>query len=435
MDIKQIIDNKQYSTKVLGSESSARDDGGRAGPKQLSLIKLSNDELVEIIRPEANLEKWQSFIFPHPKANGLLTERIHSFPITLPDDRRVDAEIVVNPAQGKKSTTSRSYDVYLAIVAIWDEKGLPSEPFRTSLREIIKMMGVPANGKWYEIIIQELETLYTTTISWKMSYTGTQKYESRKLQQVLDTFEYVSFQDRADQSDKYEQVCILRLDQKIRENHIKSNTNPILWSERKSITSSVAKVLYSRLDTFLYNQDIYERTGLNLVKDLMLTPSRYKYKSQRLILLEMLKKQLHGRMLSRLSVLNVQIKETVDGTDYKLLARAGASKALPARNNLPVLNTNKEYISHIVDMIDDAVGGKDLNLKLYRLYAKHYSENHIRRAIGEFKEATPYLSDKDANSKQKHFTVIMHRLAHKLKRSWIVPCKSDCKYMEQNSLI
>ncbi len=134
------------------------------------MFQISETEVAEVIRPETNLEKWQSFIFPHPKASGLDGERTHSYDVKLPDGRDVEASISVNPANGRKSTTSRSYDVYLAIVAIWDERGLPEEPFFTSIREILTMMKVPKKGKWYAIVEDELERLYTTTFKWRFAF-------------------------------------------------------------------------------------------------------------------------------------------------------------------------------------------------------------------------------------------------------------------------
>ena len=374
MKISEIIDNKPMLP-------ISEDKDEPSNSSQLSLLKLSDDEIVEFIRPEANLEKWQSFIFPHPKAKGLDKERTLEFPISLPDGRQVHGKITVNPAQGRKSTTSRSYDVYLALVAIWDSHDLPDEPFSTSVREIVRIMGVPENGKWYKVVSEELETLYVTTNSWIMSYSGKTKQETAKLQNVLEVYEYVSLHERADQTDKFDKVCLIRLDWRIRQNHKRNNTNPILWSVRKSIRSSIARVYYSKVDTQLYNRIEYVRTGRNLVTDLMLSPNGYEYLSQRLILVEKLKEQLDGKTLSCLKTLHMSIENTVDGTDIKLIARRGNSKAPLPYNNLPILNQDDDYLSYMVDTIVSVVGGGDSNKKFYRRLAIHYSKNHILRAL------------------------------------------------------
>lgn len=404
-------------------------------PSQLSLIKISSTEVAEVIRPEANLEKWQSFIFPHPKAAGLADERVHSYDVKLPDERDVKASISVNPANGKTSTTSRSYDVYLAIVAIWDDRGLPEEPFLTSIREILKMMTVPLNGKWFRIVEEELERLYTTTFKWRFAFHGDKKHESVAHQQILETYDYTSFQDRADQSDKFDRVLRIRLDAKLRNNHRNKRTNPILWSERKSITSSIAKVLYGRLDTFLYRRGTYERRAERLVDDLFLTKSRYKYVSQRKILLEKLKQQLDGRWLSTQRRLKISIQETSDQKDLKLVCKSINVKEISVHNNLPVVNKNKDHIKYLVDLIIEGVGGDRENYRLYEVFSTYYSEQMIRRALGEYKESSEYLKSQDELSRKKHFTVTMHRIAHDVGRSWIKNCKDDCKYRKKNSLI
>lgn len=404
-------------------------------PSQLSLIQISPNEVGEIIRPETNLEKWQSFIFPHPKADGLNDERVHVYDVSLTDGRKVEASISVNPANGRKSTTSRSYDVYLAIIAIWDERGLPEDPFMTSIREIVKMMKVPMNGKWYGFVEEELERLYTTTFKWRFAFHGEKKHESVAHQQVLETYDYTTFQDRADQSDKFDRVLRIRLDEKLRRNHRSKRTNPILWSERKKLTSSIAKVLYGRLDTFLYRRRIYERRAENIVDDLMLTKSRYKYLSQRKQLLEKLKSQLDGRRLSTLRKLKISIETTSDEKDVKLICKSINTKPISVHNNLPVVNNNKEHIKHLIDEIDAVVGGKEENYKLYEIFATYYSEQMIRRALGEYKESAEYMKSQQRLSRMKHFTVAMHRIAHDVGRSWIKPCGDACRHRKKNRLL
>jgi len=399
------------------------------------MLELSDEEIAEYIRPEANLEAWQSFLFPHPKAKGLTEERSKSVPVTLPDGRDATGKITVIPAVGRTSTTSRSYDVYLALVAIWNSRGLPDEPVQTSVREIVRTMGVPENGKWYDIVIEECEKLFVTTTTWVLSFSGEKKYESVKYQKVLDTFAYAKLEERAEEGDEFQKILSFRLSEKIRENHLRNNTNPILWSVRKSITSAVGRVFYSQIDRALYKREKYERTGENLVVDLMLSETRYRYKSKRLELLQKLAKQIDGKTLSNLRTVRVYVVETNDKSDYKILATVGKSKALSQSSNLPVLNNDKAYIDAMIDRIDEAVGGKNSHSKLYKKFVRHYSETHIMRAIGEYKEAKNYLSDKSHESKQKHFTVIMHRLAHRYNRSWIKNCGSDCPHREQNKLI
>ncbi len=173
---------------------------------------------------------------------------------------------------------------------------------------------------------------------------------------MLDTYDYTSFQDRADQSDKFDRVLKIRLDEKLRRNHRNKRTNPILWSERKKITSPIAKVLYGRLDTFLFRNSVYERRAEHLVEDLFLTKSRYQYISQRRPLLDGLCKQLEGRYLSSGRKLSVSIQDTSDGKDIKLVCKAGEKKKTSAHRKLPVVNQDKEHVRYLVDLICSEVG-------------------------------------------------------------------------------
>jgi hypothetical protein len=54
-------------------------------PSQRSAIVLSNEEVLDIIRPEKNLDEWQAFIFPPKQADNLYEDRTNSFPVKLPD--------------------------------------------------------------------------------------------------------------------------------------------------------------------------------------------------------------------------------------------------------------------------------------------------------------------------------------------------------------
>lgn len=48
----------------------------------IELIPLSNQDIAAIIRPELNIEKFSSFLFPHRKASGLDDIRSKSWQFT-----------------------------------------------------------------------------------------------------------------------------------------------------------------------------------------------------------------------------------------------------------------------------------------------------------------------------------------------------------------
>ncbi|WP_419799632.1 MAG: hypothetical protein ACNI26_08330 [Terasakiella sp.] len=171
--------------------------------------------------------------------------------MVLPDKREVCASVTVKPVVGGKAFTYRSYDVYLALEEIWYARDMPDEPMQISLREIMRYMEVPIKGKWCNILIEEMQRLFETTLSWSLSYKADQPHQTVKNQHILETFDYASLDERASLGNRFEKTCFVRFDQYIRDNLKKRRTIPVNWKARKAITSSVAKVLYSRLDNIL----------------------------------------------------------------------------------------------------------------------------------------------------------------------------------------
>lgn len=416
-----------FSGKKRGEEPVKPDS------KQLSLVALSEDEVIEIIRPEENLERWSNFIFPHARTKGLDQVRKKSWDISLADGREAVGAITIDPPTSGRAYSYRSYDVYLALVAIWNDQGHPDAPFKTSLREIARRMNVPENGHWMKLIDEELSTLYKTVLTWTLSFKADSEHQSVKNQHVLETYDYLKLNERPELKDRFEQVCMVRFDQKIRDNLRQLRTIPVNWTARKSITSPIAKVLYNRLDNILAKHPIYERTACNLVDDLALTPGRYKYKSQRKQLVSGILKQLNGKRLSNLRILNIQVEETVNGKDWKLVFKTKSDrKPKQASNNLPIVNKDPDKREMLIDQIAQVVGEIDKNYKLYNLFSLYYSDNLIHRSLGEFKELTK--DNKAIKNKAKYFTATLHAIAHKMGKEWIKDCGKNCKHRPENNL-
>ena len=122
------------------------------------------------------------------------------------------------------------------------------------------------NGKWYEIIDEELNKMYKTTITWTLSFDiGEVHPKSVNNQQILSVYDYVSMSQRIDQTTKFEKLCRIDFDPEIKENLKKQRTAPLNLTTRKSITSSIQKVLYDMVDIFLTGQGhrgIFERRAL-----------------------------------------------------------------------------------------------------------------------------------------------------------------------------
>lgn len=399
--------------------------------KENQLALISEDDLQAIIRPEENLEKWSNFLFPHPKTKGLTEIRGKEWEVTLKNGQIGIASIRVEPSISHQCYTCRTYDVYLALVNIWEREGRPIEPFTTSMAAICKELNMPSNGRNIKTIEEELHKLLRNNISWTLSYKIDKDMHTVKNQQILDTFDYSSMSERFDPSNKFEKSCVIRFHNKILNNLLNNKTIPVNFAARKTITSPIAKVQYNTVDTILCSTNRqYSRTAINLVEDLYLTKDRYKYISQRKTLVETLKKNLHGKTLSNMNKLHVDIELTADKSDWKCIFRSvSTEKKLSSdkkpKRKLKIVNTDPDIINGIIYNIEQLVGSSEENKKLYKLYAVHYSENCINRALSEFKER---MHTPGTQSKGAMFSSILHRIIHELKYEWIKDCGEDCKY-------
>jgi len=399
---------------------------------QLSLI--SEDDIKAIIRPEENLQRHAYFIFPQPKTKGLAEPRGKEWAVTLPGGEEGTASIRIEPSTAHLALTCKSLDVYLALVEIWNKRGKPTEPFHTSLSEICKELGLKKGSRALREIEEELNKLLKTNISWTLSYRMDKEHKSVKNQTVLSIFNYSNMAGRSDKSDKFEKVCEIGFHPSILQNLSSKNIIPVNFAARKLITSPTGKVLYNQVDIILSSTNKpYSRTALNLVDDLELTKGRYKYKSQRKILLEGLMKSLNGRRLGNFKILNVSMEETADKSDFKLTftssKNAKVESKIPKKKykKLKVMNNNPGIVEYLSNSIASVVGHEKENIRLYKKFATHYSENAIFRALSEFKEQS-----KGLKNDPRMFTAILHRIIHEMNyESWITACTPDeknCKY-------
>lgn len=146
-------------------------------------------------------------------------------------------------------------------------------------------MGVPINGKWFTLITEELDRLYQTTLTWKLSF-HTEKGipESVNNQHILSVYNYHKMDERYDGSDKFKQTCEIGFDENIKQNLRAKKTVPLNLTSRLSISSPIQRVLFDMVDTFLVKNGYFEMTGTTLVRELNLS-DRYKHLSKRKILL------------------------------------------------------------------------------------------------------------------------------------------------------
>jgi len=106
------------------------------------------------------------------------------------------------------------------------------------------------------------------------------------------------------------------------------------------------------------------------------------------LLAEVFKKNLDNLPLSLPQYfLSVEVVLTNDKTDYKcVFTKYSKGKKQQTQPRLEIINKDKDHRQYLVDLMIQTIGFENKNLKLYHLFALHYSENHITRALGEYKE-------------------------------------------------
>lgn len=409
--------------------------------EQQQLIPFSESDLEFIVRPERNIERWSNFLFPHARARNLDRKREKSWDIQLQNGSCVTAAIAITPEAGEKAYTYSTYDVYLALVSVFYDMGMPDTPMQISIRKLCRVMEVPMNGHWAKRVEEDLNKLFSTKLEWTLSYKTSENLHEEigknvRNQHILDTYDYSKLRQRVD-TDKmrFETTVFVRFDENIRKNLKTNFVTPVNWAQRKRIKSQIGKVLLSRVDNIMAGQSRWERAGANLMDDLQLSDNaRYmQYKSERRKILTRLQKEINNAVLSDGNVLIVALEETKSGDDYKLCfsKRNTKNSVRRSKKSLPIVNNDPAIIEYLVEEMGSVVGDMKKNYGLYKAFALHYSQTIIFRALGRWKEEVRTAS---ISSKKKLFTIKMHETAHDMKKEWIKPCGKSCKYRPENRL-
>ena len=83
--------------------------------------------VAEIISTEANYDRWSNFLFPHSKSAEIYGRRTKQWEAKLPDGRIAESMIEIVPAQDTKSYTTKTYDVFLALITFWKVRNMPDD--------------------------------------------------------------------------------------------------------------------------------------------------------------------------------------------------------------------------------------------------------------------------------------------------------------------
>jgi hypothetical protein len=387
------------------------------------------EQVRSVIRPELNIEKHADFIFAPAHSNRLNRPRKKMWTIYLNNGDKAASYLLIKPPYGDKTPTTKTRKVYLALTKLWEERRREDDAVVFSAREIADILGIKwAGKKTASEIYHEIQSLRTCIFTWQYSFFDASGSEVELLEHmnILDKFAYVRMKERKQKGEYFQALHIVRFSDHILTNLKANRTKPTLLQTILSIKGEVAAVLYARLDIILSDKDQYARTTKGLFEDLHLDNDvKYRYPSGRRQILEKAIKEINGKNIST-GTLNLCLEKTIDGADWKLMARRVAlfpiiKKSIDKKKLVPA--NPPELIPVLAQDIGAVIGDYQNKRRLYETYTLYYSAPLIHRSISEYK-----ADIKDPKYPGRAFSAILHRLAHKTGKEWIRPCGSDCKY-------
>ncbi len=418
------VTNWEVSHKPLGGDTQG------SAKKSAQQHALAKDD---IVRPDLVIEKHADILFAPAHAKNLHKPRSRAWVATLPDGTHVKALVYEDIYRGRVCTTT-THKVALALEKIHEESDQREDGRAiSSFRKLADTLGWKWGGKkTVQELMRELDQLRFTPFIEEYAYIDKDGLltKPRDTFTILDDLKTVT-REKRNAKDYFAALVAFRFSETIRNRRLANARKPTLLNVFINIKGEIASALYARFDVILADNERYEHRTKELFEILKLEGEKeYRYPSGRKRQLEKAIKELNGKPLSCGGVLSLDIKKTVDGKDYKLIAwKEPIPDSRPARKVvIPRKPANPTAdVSYIIDEMRQAVGYDD---DLYGFYAKTYPMFPvIARAIAEYKADRPT----NGHSPIKYFSTILHRIAHHHGYEWIKPCLSDCALRPKSS--
>jgi len=347
----------------------------------------------------------------------------------MDDGEMMPASLTIEPLQNHKTPTTTTYKYFLALIQLWEEQGKPMDgKVLFSSRDVANILNLKWSGTVSTQLERELAVLDSAKFTWEWSFIDEENEKKALVQRmnILTNSTYVKGRLRR-KKEKFTSLHTVTFHEYIVQNLLAGITKPINFHTILSIKNEGAAALYTHLDIILSDKTLWERTAVNLIKDLHLTGERYNSKRTRKAKLEEWIRALHGKSLSH-GKLALRIEETKSGDDWKLIVRRTPKRV---KNRLPRSPENTpELRQELLELIDGVIGGLDTHKRLYGLFVASYSHRIIRQAVSEYK-----VDVQNPKNPGAAFTVILHRIAHMHGKEWIKDCGKSCKYRPENLLL
>lgn len=354
----------------------------------------------QIIFGETNIEKWARILFPAYASNRkelreIFQHELGEVSTEHGESARRYIEIIPPGGNGKRYTT-KSHDVLLGLMSLWEKKGRPRKPFVISLSELARESGYKStNSKNLNYVKEHLHRLYSTETHFKACFDAKDGNERRltKRLRFIDTYTSDDMVNKSGVVTFGE--ALVKLNDVIMDSLLAGNAIPTNLHQRLKIKKDDARAIYGVYDTYLASafkergtKAILEIRIEKLFKDFQLAEGQVRYKSSRQRQAERLSKHLSGAEMSIEGLyMNVSAMETSDGKSWKLRFQIVGS---------PIKKTKLSYINSDDDvevMLSQAMKHMGSNqavtldsTRALKHTMKTTNLNIVYSAIGEFAE-------------------------------------------------
>jgi len=377
-----------------------------------------------VVRPELNIAKYANIFFPASCSSTILSTRKLTWIDKLNDGTEVKRTLRISPSEGFKAPSQSTYIILLALFQCWQQSHLKDGSCIVSYRSILRFIEISPGSENIKRVKENLLSLRETSFYWEKSFIN-----STGLREDFVSFNIISKLECRTKSllkHDFTSRIVFKFDENIQRNLELNKTKPLRLDILKSIKSSYARALYTKLDLLMSSQLTnriiqrchYQRLSRKLFKeDLGVSlDKKYRLACRRKDKLEAIVKQIDGKEISKQNAkLKISIKRSKDETDWKLDVSLIGSKQSKS-NKLRVIN-KPDIVCCLMEDIELGLKTSDFhtNEELYLKICKSYSQELIHQALSEFKGD---IGD-NARSKGAAFVAILRRLVAQKRLIWI----------------
>lgn len=274
----------------------------------------------KLVRSELNIEKFMFWVTSN------CTKQSHNIQRTLVDDsgnRRVVA-VTVGRIADKEVGVLRTFDLKMFYVLLrhWQEAGRPTDgPIPFAIHDLAQRLNLSWSGRTSMMLKASLERLRFIPIKWENSYFDKETQITENVISGFTILNHLTLHERTKGQGTPKTKCCFQFDNRILKNILQNYSKPLRLNEMLALSTELALMLYTRLDLWMSNTNVFEKKLKNLIVELGLNLENYKYPSQRRKLLETPVAELEGKALSTGIIQQAEIVPTADGEDLKLVVK------------------------------------------------------------------------------------------------------------------